>query len=117
MVSGTPEFRYGDEASSAATPAKKQTTNVGHTRLTGDGREGGFAISGAAWRLNESVTGTEGTPNLRNPTLRGGQRGTVMGASQNKEREHPEVPISKVTGSSGNADKGSTITYSGGARG
>ena len=113
MVTGTPEFRHSDDASSAATPA----TKVGHTRLTGDGREGGFAISGAAWRLNESVTGTEGTPNLRNPTLRGGQRGTIMGASQNKEREHPKVPVSKVTGSSGNADKGSTITYSGGARG
>jgi hypothetical protein len=118
LVSGTPEFRYRDESASTAAPvAKTPAINVGHSRLTGDGREGGFAISGAAWRLNENVTGTEGTPTRRNPTLRGGLRGVVMGAAQNKDRERPEIPPSKMTGSSGNDAKGSAITYSGGARG
>jgi hypothetical protein len=34
-----------------------------------------------------------------------------------KDRERPELPISRVTGSSGNDARGSFITYSGGARG
>ena len=115
LVSGTPEFRYRDEAYGAV-PATA-ATEVPRSRLTGDGREGGFTITGAAWRRNESITGTEGTSTRRNPTLRGDQRGTVLGASQMKDRERPALPISRVTGSSGNDAKGSSITYSGGARG
>lgn len=111
LVSGTPEFRYREEAHGAA------PVEAPRSRLTGDGREGGFAITGAAWRRNESITGTEGTSTRRNPTLRGDQRGTVLGASQMKDRERPALPISRVTGSSGNDAKGSSITYSGGARG
>ena len=119
LVSGTPEFRYQDGAA-AVVMAQAQAVEEGRSRLTGDGREGGFAITGAAWRRNESVTGTEGTSTRRNPTLRGDQRGAlvaVMGASQLKDRERPELPVSKITGSSGNDAKGSAITYSGGARG
>ena len=115
LVSGTPEFRYRDEAYGAV-PATA-ATEVPRSRLNGDGREGGFTITGAAWRRNESITGTEGTSTRRNPTLRGDQRGTVLGASQMKDRERPALPISRVTGSSGNDAKGSSITYSGGARG
>lgn len=115
LVSGTPEFRYRDEAYGAAPAAA--APEVPRSRLTGDGREGGFAITGAAWRRNESITGTEGTSTRRNPTLRGDQRGMVMGASQLKDHERPELPISRITGSSGNDAKGSAITYSGGARG
>lgn len=123
LVSGTPEFRYRDEAASTApgVMAQAQAVEEGRNRLTGDGREGGFAITGAAWRRNESVTGTEGTSTRRNPTLRGDQRGdqrgAAIGASQLKDRERPELPVSKITGSSGNDTKGSAITYSGGARG
>ncbi|MBW9254454.1 CsoS2 family carboxysome shell protein [Acidithiobacillus ferriphilus] len=115
LVSGTPEFRYRDEAYSAAPVVA--TREAPRNRLTGDGREGGFAITGAAWRRNESITGTEGRSTRRNPTLRGEQRGAVPGASQMKDRERPELPISRVTGSSGNDARGSFITYSGGARG
>ena len=115
LVSGTPEFRYRDEAHGAAPVAAP--LEAPRSRLTGDGREGGFAITGAAWRRNESITGTEGTSTRRNPTLRGDQRGTLVGAAQLKDRERPDLPISRVTGSSGNDAKGSSITYSGGARG
>ncbi|MGC9217182.1 CsoS2 family carboxysome shell protein [Acidithiobacillus sp.] len=115
LVSGTPEFRYRDETYAAASVATDP--QVPRSRLTGDGREGGFAITGAAWRRNESITGTEGSSTRRNPTLRGDQRGTVVGASQMKDRERPALPISRITGSSGNDAKGSAITYSGGARG
>ncbi|MHB0990962.1 MAG: CsoS2 family carboxysome shell protein [Burkholderiales bacterium] len=114
LVSGTPEFRYQD---GSAAQAPVQPADEARNRLTGDGREGGFAITGAAWRRNESVTGTDGTSTRRNPTMRGEQRGAVMGASQLKDRERPELPVSRITGSSGNDSKGSAITYSGGARG
>ena len=117
LVSGTPEFRHHDGANAnAQTPAVEEP----RSRMTGDGREGGFAITGAAWRRHESVTGTEGFSTRRNPTLRGEARtavGPVMGASQQKSRERVELPISKITGSSGTDAKGSCITYSGGARG
>ena len=116
LVSGTPEFRYQD---SVVPPvmAPVQVVDEARSRLTGDGREGGFAITGAAWRRNESVTGTEGASTRRNPTLRGEQRGALIGASQLKDRERPELAVSRITGSSGNDAKGSAITYSGGARG
>ena len=115
LVSGTPEFRYRDETYDIAPMAV--APEAPRSRLTGDGREGGFAITGAAWRRNEGITGTEGASTRRNPTWRGDQRGMVMGASQRKDRERPELPISRITGSSGNDAKGSVITYSGGARG
>lgn len=119
LVSGTPEFRY-QEDSVVDVMGQAPTVEEIHSRLTGDGREGGFAITGAVWRRNENVTGTEGTSMHRNPTFRGEPRGAVaavIGASQLKDRERVELPASKITGSSGNDAKGSYITYSGGARG
>lgn len=116
LVSGTPEFRYQEDMAPVAT-VQASTAEEMRSRLTGDGREGGFAITGAAWRRNESVTGTEGNSSRRNPTIRGEQRGVLIGASQMKERDKPELPMSKITGSSGSDAKGSAITYSGGARG
>ena len=117
LVSGTSEFRHQDASNSnAQTPAVEEP----RSRMTGDGREGGFAITGAAWRRNENITGTEGFSARRNPTLRGESRaavGALMGAAQQKSRERVELPMSKVTGSSGTDAKGSAITYSGGARG
>lgn len=116
LVSGTPEFRYQEDAAPVAIVQAPAVEDM-RSRLTGDGREGGFAITGAAWRRNESVTGTEGNSTRRNPTIRGDQRGLMIGASQLKDRERPELPTSRITGSSGNDAKGSAITYSGGARG
>ena len=117
LVSGTPEFRHYIGANvNMETPAVEEP----RYRMTGDGREGGFAITGAAWRRHESITGTEGFSTRRNPTLRGEARaavGPVMGATQQKSRERVEQPMSKITGSSGSDSEGSAITYSGGARG
>ena len=115
LVSGTPEFRYKEDSAVAAEqPASAAQTN----RVTGEGREAGFAITGAAWRRDGSTTGTEGVSAARrNPTLRGDQRSMAMQIQTMKEREHVQAPPSKITGSSGNAASGSTITYSGGARG
>jgi len=120
LVSGTPEFRYRDD-NTAALPAAKEPAPVIEpvSRVTGEGREAGFTITGAVWQRGRSTTGTEGTSaRRRNPTLRGDQRSMVaMQVPAMKDREHLQVPPSKVTGSSGNAATGSTITYSGGARG
>ena len=44
-------------------------------------------------------------------------RPTAAMAVDNKRNEEVTLPVSKVTGSSGNTEKGSLITYSGGARG
>ncbi len=119
LVSGTPEFRYQDGSAPIMSPVKAAPVVVdsARNRLTGDGREGGFTITGAAWRRNGNITGTEGAFSQRNQTMRGEQRNPMIGAAQLKERERPELPVSKITGSSGNDAKGSAITYSGGARG
>lgn len=120
LVSGTPEFRYRDETPAGPggnVPAGAEEAEGVRSRLTGEGREMGFAITGAAWRPNDAVTGTEGASARRNPTLRGDPRGGGRGALQNKEIERGDVPVSKITGSSGNYPQGSLVTYSGGARG
>lgn len=119
LVSGTPEFRYQDGPTpimSSMNPTPIDSVSA-RNRLTGDGREGGVAITGAAWRRNESITGTEGAFSQRNQTMRGEPRKPMISATQFKERERPDLPVSKVTGSSGSDAKGSAITYSGGARG
>ena len=120
LVSGTPEFRYREEgyATSPAAQEVAQPLAASPSRITGEGREEGFAITGAVWRRGGSTTGTEGTSAARrNPTQRGDQRSMAMQVLAMKERDHMPVPPSRVTGSSGNAATGSTITYSGGARG
>lgn len=127
LVSGTPEFRYREEDAFTggsyprfSRPAVNEAaapTSQGE-RITGEGREAGRHITGDDWGRSDRVTGTEGRwAQGRNPTLRGAGRGMASGAWANKELERPEVPIAKVTGSSGNAGKGAMITVSGGARG
>ncbi|HRH80904.1 MAG TPA: CsoS2 family carboxysome shell protein, partial [Thiobacillaceae bacterium] len=122
LVSGTPEFRYRDEAGLMAgmgqAMAESATPAAQGERITGEGREAGRRITGDDWGRSDLVTGTEGRwAQGRNPTLRGTGRGIASGAWANKGIERPEAPIAKVTGSSGNAGKGAVITVSGGARG
>ncbi|MBN2871569.1 MAG: hypothetical protein JXJ30_01495 [Halothiobacillaceae bacterium] len=86
-------------------------------RVTGEGGER-CRISGDDWSRNGSVTGTEGQwAQSRNPSMRGQARGAVRNAWVNREVPRPDVPASKITGSSGNDMNSSIITYSGGARG
>ncbi|MHB1723169.1 MAG: CsoS2 family carboxysome shell protein [Acidiferrobacter sp.] len=120
LVSGTPEFRYRDDAAAPVpVPAPVQAEkSVPALRITGAGRETGQRITGDDWARNGRVTGTEGRwAHGRNPTLKGRARGAGATASANKDREHADVPPAKVTGSSGNAAQGALITVSGGARG
>ena len=131
LVSGTPEFRYREDSVSTAPMPQASAPQapvpaiiMPLNRVTGGGRESGFAITGAAWQRDGSITGTEGSAaTRRNPTQRGdsAQRGDsrsmAMPFPALKELDQVPVPPSKITGSSGNAASGSTITYSGGARG
>jgi hypothetical protein len=118
-VTGTEEARFGT-APSAAAPVAAATANEidgrVKSRISGEGQDAGSKITGDDWERGDHVTGTEGrSAQRRNPTIRGAGT-TVMGARAVEPREAPQ-PVSKVTGSSGNTEVGSLITYSGGARG
>ena len=118
-VTGTEEARFGkgDVQNEALKPvvAEDHEGRV-KSRITGEGQDAGLKITGDDWERNQSVTGTEGrSSKLRNPTIRQGIANAMN--VEHKRNEELPVPNSKVTGGSGNTEKGSLITYSGGARG
>jgi hypothetical protein len=124
-VTGTEEARFGSSNKSAAMAAAELPPTAGDvdgrvkSRITGEGMDAGPKITGDDWDRGDRVTGTEGTSAMgRNPTLRGGPMSAMPMRSQPPKRneEMPE-PLSKVTGGSGNTDRGALVTYSGGARG
>jgi len=117
-VTGTEEARFGNGAGAPAPTFTAQLVDDRvKGRITGEGQDAGLRITGDDWDRNERVTGTEGlSTTRRNPTRRGGMDAMAM-QLVNKRNEELPVPNSKVTGSSGNTEKGSLITYSGGARG
>jgi len=119
-VTGTEEARFGNGGAPVPTPT--YTTQLVEDRvkgrITGEGQDAGLRITGDDWDRNERVTGTEGlSASRRNPTRRGQGGSMAMEQANVKRNEELPVPNSKVTGSSGNTEKGSLITYSGGARG
>lgn len=122
LVSGTPEFRYRDDTHIGfgpfSAPGSTPVPEAPARSITGEGRDDGARITGDDWARSGRVTGTEGRwAQGRNITLRGEGRNMGASAWANKGIEKPEVPLAKVTGSSGNAGKGALITVSGGARG
>ena len=118
-VTGTEEARFGNGAAPAPTYTAQLVDERVKGRITGEGQEAGLRITGDDWDRNERVTGTEGlSATRRNPTRRGSTGPDAMAMQRvNKRNEELPKPNSKVTGSSGNTEKGSLITYSGGARG
>ncbi len=91
-------------AVSQPAPAVQALTSA--TTITGDG-----------WDKGDKVTGIDGVWSARrNPSIRGSQAQMPMGAANFRPRSMPEVPISPITGSSGNTGEGSKVTLSGGAR-
>ncbi len=115
LITGTPEFRHRDAAPTQAAQAEFVSAA---SRLTGEGSQAGRPITGDTWNALSRVTGTEGASSLtRNLSERGNPRGMGMNAQRFREVEHPAVPDSRITGSSGNSGKGSLVTLSGGARG
>ena len=117
-VTGTEEARFGGDAQAPGQRPVVAEAFEGRTkaRITGEGQDAGLKITGDDWDRGSNVTGTEGTSAVRrNPTMRAGMV-SAMAVAPKRNEELP-VPNSKVTGGSGNTDKGSLITYSGGARG
>ena len=116
LITGTPEFRHREDNTSSI-PTHKP--NSGSSKLTGEGSQTGFSISGSVWKTSERVTGTEGkSSTVRNPSQRGDARDSMgMSAKHSHQVERAEQPQSRVTGSSGNTSKGAAVTLSGGARG
>ena len=123
-VTGTEDARFGKGNVNAIEmrPAPvAQVDGRDKTRISGEGQDTGLNITGDDWGRGNNVTGTEGmSATKRNPTIRASNSMDAMqemAAIAQKRNEEIAVPNSKVTGGSGNTDKGSLITYSGGARG
>lgn len=115
LITGTPEFRHRD---SGVLRQDQEEVIAAARRLTGEGSQAGTRITGDAWDSASRVTGTEGTSSLaRNMSQRGQPRGEMASARRFRDVEQPEVPESRVTGSSGNTGQGAVVTLSGGARG
>ena len=122
-VTGTEEARFGNGGFGNGSHAPVPTYSAQlvderiKSRISGEGQDAGIRITGDDWDRNERVTGTEGlSATRRNPTRRGSGDPMAMRLVSKRNEELP-VPNSKVTGGSGNTEKGSLITYSGGARG
>ena len=118
-VTGTEQFRFDNSdfqrrqfqptvavvSEPAAQPSSRVTGEGSSTKVTGDD-----------WDRGEHVTGTEGASARRRNPSRPGPMG-AMAPFERKRNVHEDWPVSPVTGSNGNTDKGSLITVSGGARG
>lgn len=77
----------------------------------------GSVITGDGWDRGTKVTGTDGPwATQRNPSIRGMQGQSPMGASNYRPNSMEEVPQSPITGSAGNTGEGAKVTLSGGAR-
>jgi len=119
-VTGTEQARFGNKQTSSQieVPVTAETIEGRvKSRISGEGMDTGQRITGDDWDRGNHVTGTEGlSATRRNPTIRSGAMKPMPAASMARPETVP-VPVSKVTGGSGNTEKGSLITYSGGARG
>ncbi len=133
-VTGTEEFRFDQRSTHPSLPprnplqplvarkgasagdASPVPTPSAPSRVTGEGMVQGVRISGNDWSRNDRVTGTEGPSSRRRNPSRPGPM-SAMAPFQPKRNGETEVPLSPITGSSGNTDKGAVVTFSGGARG
>lgn len=119
-VTGTEQARFDrPQAGTVAMPVTAGTIEGRvKSRITGEGMDAGQRITGDDWERGDHVTGTEGvSATRRNPTRRGGSMSAMQSRADMQRPEHVPAPVSKVTGGSGNTEKGALITYSGGARG
>lgn len=119
LITGTPEFRSRDVVAPLRAPSAPALTAPSAEKPAQAPAAGAWQVTGDDWSRSQRVTGTEGHwAQGRNPTQRGAARTCVMSAAINRDQALAvAVPEGKVTGSSGNFQKGSLVTYSGGARG
>ena len=118
-VTGTEEARFGRSNAATELPAEAPLIEGRvKSRVTGEGIDAGSKITGDDWDRGDRVTGTEGKSAVaRNQTRRGGPPNAMAAALAGARNDDLPEPVSKVTGGSGNTDKGALVTYSGGARG
>ncbi len=119
-VTGTEEKRFGAAVGAAPAQPEPRPQLEGRVkpRISGEGMDVGSRITGDDWDRGDHVTGTEGrSATRRNPTRRGGPMSAMEFRRLEPRNDELPNPVSKVTGSSGNTETGSLITYSGGARG
>ncbi len=119
-VTGTEQARFDRQRNHHSNVPETVETVHGRVkpRITGEGMEAGLRITGDDWERGDHVTGTEGhSATLRNLTRRGAPRSAMQTRADMSRPEDAPVPVSKVTGGSGNTEKGALVTYSGGARG
>jgi len=117
-VTGTDDAPFSNNDAPAQNFAPSRIENRVKSRISGEGQDSGMRITGDDWDRNERVTGTEGmSATRRNLTRRSTNGSMAMEQGKQKRNETLPPPNSKVTGSSGNTEKGSLVTYSGGARG
>jgi|AVFP01.1.fsa_nt_gi hypothetical protein len=127
-ITGTEQFRFDARRplADATRIAAAESADAGNdqaaevlaqtSRITGEGQSAGSKITGDDWERGNRVTGTEGTSaRRRNPTRPGPM--SAMPSLDAKRNEEVPKPVSRVTGASGSTDRGSLVTYSGGARG
>ena len=120
-VTGTEDARFGSgpvNPPSVNEVAEPEMVNDRvKSRITGEGMDAGPTITGDDWDRGDRVTGTEGfSATVRNPSARGPMSAMAKRPIGEVKNEAPQ-PVSPVTGSSGNYEGGSLVTYSGGARG
>ncbi len=100
-----PQALTATAAASAATVEPTPQPMAAASVITGDG-----------WDRGSKVTGTDGPwAAQRNASIRGASGQAPMGASQFRPGDK-DIPMSPITGSSGNTDSGAKVTLSGGAR-
>jgi hypothetical protein len=124
-ITGTEQFRFDRGQSVPSNLLEMEPVEIAdagvaptppRSRVTGEGQAAGGKITGDDWDRGDRVTGTEGpSARRRNPT-RPGPAGAMAPVKPKRNQDVP-APVSRVTGASGNTDRGSLITYSGGARG
>ena len=127
-VTGTEQARFGqdnrafagNEQATLPTDERVEVEGRLKSRISGEGMDTTSNITGNDWARGKNVTGTEGASSIRrNPTFRSSSAVASSPPLMSKAKRNDDVPVpvSKVTGSSGNTEKGSLVTYSGGARG
>lgn len=123
-ITGTEQFRFDRGHAMQGNLLEMEPAELGEEiappperpRVTGEGQAAGLKITGDDWDRGEHVTGTEGSSARRRNPTRPGAMGAMPPVKTKRNEEVPQ-PVSRVTGSSGNTERGSLITYSGGARG
>lgn len=110
-ITGNQEFHFK--------PRPKAEPVADKSRITGEGRSEGPAITGGAWGAQDNVTGTEGyIATERNPSEREGESHAFANAGLFKGKGNHRTPTHHVTGMVGWSSKAAArVTMSGGAQG